>query len=38
MSSGLVEKAERLSALKIEAGREHAARMAGSHFTLVMTL
>ena len=37
ISSGLVEKAGRLLALEARAGQEHAAFMAGSHCTLVMT-
>lgn len=38
ISSGLVEKAERLLALKARAGRDHAALMPCSHCPLVMTL
>ena len=38
MSSGLVEKGDRLLALKAKAGRGHAAHLAGSQCILVMTL
>ena len=38
ISSGLVEKAGRLLALKARAGRGHAAHLARTHCILVMTL
>ena len=38
ISSGLVEKAGRLLALKTRAGRSHAAHLARAHCILVMTL
>ena len=38
ISSGLVEKGERLLALKANPGRDQAAHLAGSQCILVMTL